>query len=245
LRSVREVVTSAGTVFARYQYGPFGQRSAIAETIRPPLGFGGYFQHEPSGLSLTLFRPYSSAQGRWLSRDPMGEAAGANLYAYVGNNPVNFFDSLGLCAEPPGGDGAPQTWEQFKNDFFDLSKITGFADAYWGTWKDLLQNTRYKLPEAKWLGDLDLALNAADLMDDPTLGKLTSVGLSIFDKYPAVKWFNRGVTFGQVGTQELYNQAVKAMGQDAVDLTLADWGDNWFWQGVDRVTSVFNHPLLP
>ena len=34
--------------------------------------------------------------GRWLNRDPIGEAGGVNLYGAVGNNPVNNFDPYGL-----------------------------------------------------------------------------------------------------------------------------------------------------
>src|ERR1700722_3999370 len=34
----------------------------------------------------------------WLSRDPMGEAGGLNLYGYVLNNPVGWSDPTGLCA---------------------------------------------------------------------------------------------------------------------------------------------------
>ena len=39
---------------------------------------------------------YNPQLGRWLSRDPMGEAGGFNLYAYCGNDPVNRHDPLGL-----------------------------------------------------------------------------------------------------------------------------------------------------
>ncbi|MBC8095026.1 MAG: hypothetical protein H7Y43_04365 [Akkermansiaceae bacterium] len=240
LRSVREVVDAAGQVQSRYAYAPFGARTALLENIPPSFGFTGHFTHEPSRLSLTLFRAYNSDLGRWLSRDPLGEPGGVNLHAYVANDPINNFDSLGLC-----DDSFP--WQKFKQDMFDLTKITGFTDAWLGTWRDLLKNTRVSVPELKWLGNLDLALNAADLMDNPTLGKITNMALSLAaEGNPAGQWFNRGMTFGQLGTQGLYDYAVYSVGnQDAVDLTLADWGDNWFWQTVDKASDTFNQPLLP
>lgn len=39
---------------------------------------------------------YNPTQGRWLTRDPLGEAGGTNLYAFVGNNSVNWLDPWGL-----------------------------------------------------------------------------------------------------------------------------------------------------
>lgn len=39
---------------------------------------------------------YSSTLGRWISRDPIEEQGGLNLYAYVVNNPIAFADPLGL-----------------------------------------------------------------------------------------------------------------------------------------------------
>ena len=46
---------------------------------------------------------YKTAMGRaiWLSRDPIQEKGGLNLYGYVGNNPVNGIDILGLCEDSP------------------------------------------------------------------------------------------------------------------------------------------------
>jgi RHS repeat-associated protein len=48
------------------------------------------------------FRVYDPSSGRWLSRDPIGEAGGENLYGFVGNDPVNGVDLFGL-QETGGG----------------------------------------------------------------------------------------------------------------------------------------------
>jgi len=47
-------------------------------------------------------RWYDPVTGRWLSKDPIGISGGLNQYVFADNNPVNFRDPLGLCAE--GGD---------------------------------------------------------------------------------------------------------------------------------------------
>jgi hypothetical protein len=41
---------------------------------------------------------YNPSTGRWLSRDPIGERGGENLYEFVANNPVSRVDALGLYA---------------------------------------------------------------------------------------------------------------------------------------------------
>ena len=42
---------------------------------------------------------YDPGQGRWVSRDPIEEQGGVNLYGFVGNDGVNKFDYLGLEAD--------------------------------------------------------------------------------------------------------------------------------------------------
>jgi len=78
--------------------------------MRVDFGFTGHYFHSPSGLNLTLYRAYSPTLGRWLSRDPIGEEGGLNLYGYVDNNSVNAVDPLGLHAylfySPNGGPAA-------------------------------------------------------------------------------------------------------------------------------------------
>ena len=45
------------------------------------------------------YRFYAPEAGRWLTRDPLGEAGGLNLYAFTGNNPVNWIDPWGLISD--------------------------------------------------------------------------------------------------------------------------------------------------
>jgi hypothetical protein len=41
-------------------------------------------------------REYDPTIGRWLQPDPLGLEGGLNLYAYCGNEPINYIDSSGL-----------------------------------------------------------------------------------------------------------------------------------------------------
>ena len=49
-----------------------------------------------SSCVLPAFAFYHPDDGRWLSRDPIEEEGGANLYGFVGNMPINAVDNLGL-----------------------------------------------------------------------------------------------------------------------------------------------------
>ena len=95
LGSIRESVTAAGTLNSRYDYDPYGQQTVLSEASAASFAFTGQFQHRASGLNFALYRALDPRAGRWLNRDPLGEAAGFNLYAYVNNNPVNFTDPSG------------------------------------------------------------------------------------------------------------------------------------------------------
>lgn len=101
LGSIRDLQN--GGLDAQFSYAPFGERAKIAGTgPEGDFGFAGMYHHERSRLNLTMFRAYDSRLGRWLSRDPMSESAGTNLYTYVGNNPISLIDPLGLRYSEPG-----------------------------------------------------------------------------------------------------------------------------------------------
>jgi RHS repeat-associated protein len=101
LGSVTQLVTSLGSVAAQYTYDPYGNRTTVSGTVVADIGYAGYFDHALSGLDFTVYRAYDSTHARWLNRDPIGEAGGINLYAYVGGNPINLIDLLGLCDLTP------------------------------------------------------------------------------------------------------------------------------------------------
>ena len=54
-----------------------------------------YFDDETE-LAYYGYRYYSPEMGRWISRDPIGEDGGANLYGFVKNDIPNNHDRLGL-----------------------------------------------------------------------------------------------------------------------------------------------------
>ncbi len=59
--------------------------------------FCGYRYDPETELYYVRNRTYSPVLGRWLQRDPIGYAAGVNLYEYVGGNPTVSLDPEGEC----------------------------------------------------------------------------------------------------------------------------------------------------
>jgi len=143
LGSVREVVADDGvSVESQYDYGIWGEVERIAG-VREESSFRytGHFYHAPSELHLTWFRAYDADLGRWLSRDPIGEAAGLNLYGYVEGNPLRYTDPLGLIImAPDAAAGLPNTSSGQRVGCYrsrplnENSPFTGFGGGYFDHW---------------------------------------------------------------------------------------------------------------
>ena len=125
LGSIREVVKTDGTLAARYDYDPYGKRLPRYESTAYgtcPFGFTGHPTQNSaiaggSELVLTHFRAYDPEMGRWLSADRLGEAGGINLYGYVGNDPINSWDPLGLSPCPTDSSADPDRWTSDNADW--------------------------------------------------------------------------------------------------------------------------------
>jgi RHS repeat-associated protein len=99
LGSVREVIDASGTLRARYDYDPFGRATTTSGDVMVPFRYTGHQLHVGSDLLLTRTRTYDPMVARWLSRDPSKDVTSPNLYAYVENDPINYWDPDGRAGE--------------------------------------------------------------------------------------------------------------------------------------------------
>lgn len=96
LGSVRGMTSDAGARQAAYSFDPYGRPTKLEGTIDSDFQYAEVYIHARSGLNLAIYRAYSPALGRWVSRDPIAEKGGINLYQYVRNMPSITVDPSGL-----------------------------------------------------------------------------------------------------------------------------------------------------
>ncbi len=96
LGTPQKMTDGSGVVQWSADYKPFGETLNITGSITNNLrGRGQYFDAE-SGLIYNYFRDLNPAIGRYIEKDRIGLRGGINLYAFVGDSPVNWFDPYGL-----------------------------------------------------------------------------------------------------------------------------------------------------
>ncbi|MCC6359173.1 MAG: RHS repeat-associated core domain-containing protein [Phycisphaerales bacterium] len=92
--------TASASIVAKYEYDAYGNAPvssgayAVANTYR----FSTKPWDDETGLGYWGYRYYDARLGRWMSRDPIGEAGGICLYAFGTNSPITRHDSLGLLS---------------------------------------------------------------------------------------------------------------------------------------------------
>ena len=111
--NVSKQLNASGAIVAHYQYDAFGKevvktgdaadwnrfRYSTKWAERTHLWLDNYNYTEDYSPGLVSdkdfsdygYRYYSADEGRWLSRDPIGESGWMNLYGMVGNDAVNFW----------------------------------------------------------------------------------------------------------------------------------------------------------
>jgi RHS repeat-associated protein len=111
--SVLATLDSGTGAFTTQNYLPYGKSASTS--IPGTFGYTGQRIDAESGLYYYRARMYNTAWGRFLQPDPVGTITDdlqpgnngtgnrGNLYAYVGNDPLNNVDPLGLYTLQLGG----------------------------------------------------------------------------------------------------------------------------------------------
>jgi RHS repeat-associated protein len=106
LGSLVATTDAAGVVQSEVTYEPFGNTEISSPA--PAYRFTGREHDEPLYLYYYRARYYHTDLQRFISEDPIEfEGRDVNLYAYVGIDPLNSTDPLGLITMPAPGDTPP------------------------------------------------------------------------------------------------------------------------------------------
>ena len=101
------VYNSAGTKLVTFKYDAYGNCTVSGDAVLAQyckIRYRGYYFDTETGLYWVQTRYYNPAWCRWISPDTLDyldpeSAHGLNLYAYCGNDPVNFTDPSGRLPE--------------------------------------------------------------------------------------------------------------------------------------------------
>lgn len=170
LGSVRVVLDETGKVVERRDYSPFGVNSA-------PLGggdlvpaFAGLFWDGNTSLYLTRGRAYSPELGRFLQIDPQhrvpfGSQKDLSVYAYCGNDPVNYVDRNGWEPEFLGSELFDMTMQNLIGagmDWLETDSLEVLPSEWgeWGVWGNTIGHS-YNV-WSFWTGAIDSAQYVKD-----------------------------------------------------------------------------------
>jgi RHS repeat-associated protein len=138
------VATSDGSrkLVVRNEVDEYGQLLSLSQrSLLRPLYTGRGMDYE-SGLYYYRNRTYSSETGQFLTEDPLDLVGGLNLRAYVGSNPVNGIDPLGL---------QPTFWDFFWRGVYDDLSALGSGIGELAVFDPRYYNEVGKVMETKWI----------------------------------------------------------------------------------------------
>ena len=110
LNSIRLSLDSQGVVAGVFRYDPFG--NLIAGNPSGPFLYSGKYLYGAIGWYEYRRRQYLPNLGRFAQSDPAGFTDGANLYTFVGNNPLSSADPRGTDRQNVARGAVPDSSDQ-------------------------------------------------------------------------------------------------------------------------------------
>ena len=125
-----------------------------------PFRFSTKYQDDETDLVYYGLRYLKTATGGWLSRDPIGESGGENLYGNCRNDIVNYVDWLGLWKIERNGQARAMAYAEEGDTIRKLAGIIRLNASEWKKW--LKPESVYTMPY-----NLDTPLTACDKFSVP------------------------------------------------------------------------------
>jgi len=227
--NVSELINSTGGIDAHYEFSPFGETIVATGPLAKEnlFRFSTKYFVDELGIGDWGMRWYSPSMGRWLVHDPLtvkdmiggnplNGLDGYNLYAYVWNSPVDYYDVLGLFGAGQNG-GNPNS-PRGHGDFYGSGVFDYNAeDSNWST-------SPFN-PASTWRHFRDL-----NNVEDNLMNSMSTCDKDRFDSFmhQGQDYFShraQGYTIGHLGGPNSPDNDDTAW-QDANNWTY-NWVDSW------------------
>ncbi|WP_046236977.1 RHS repeat domain-containing protein [Pseudomonas syringae pv. coryli] len=170
-----------GGLISQESYYPFGgtawwaARSAV-EAKYKTVRYSGK-ERDASGLYYYGLRYYAPWLQRWINPDPAGDVDGLNLYGYVKNSPITYYDRLGYMGKHAlESQTSSARRKPITSNTYALENQDARPGVLWGDQEQFLGPV-YTIPDRYLVSGLEERLAAVDKRS----GEATAIVATMFD----------------------------------------------------------------